>query len=157
MDYEEYGDDVLGSFDYVVASVHSGFGQSESEQTERVQRALGNPHVTFLGHPTGRLLLSREGIRLDVRAVIEEAARQGAGIEINANPRRLELDWRWWPLARSLGVRTAINPDAHAPGGLGDVMYGVGVARKGGLTAADVVNAWGADEVGEYFARRKRG
>ncbi len=157
VDYEDLGDEVLGSFDYVVASVHSGFGQSEAEQTARVARALENPHVTFLGHPTGRLLLSREGIRLDLRAVIETAGRLGVGIEINANPRRLELDWRWWPLARSLGVRAAINPDAHSAAGLGDVVYGVGVARKGGLGRADVVNAWELDEVQRYFERRKRG
>ncbi len=156
VDYHEHGDEVLGSFDYVVASVHSGFGQGVEEQTARVARALADPHVTFLGHPTGRLLLSREGIRLDVRAVIQEAARLGVGIEINANPRRLELDWRWWPLARSLGVRAAINPDAHSPAGLGDVVYGVGVARKGGLSAADVVNAWELADVRRYFGRRKR-
>ncbi len=156
VDYEEEGDEVLGSFDYVVASVHSGFGQDEAAQTARVLRALANPHVTFLGHPTGRLLLSREGIRLDVEAVIREAARLGVGIEINANPRRLELDWRWWGLARSLGVRAAINPDAHSPAGLGDVVYGLGVARKGGLRAGDVVNAWEIERVREYFARRKR-
>lgn len=157
IDYEDQGDEVLGSFDYVVASVHSGFGQGEAEQTARVARALANPHVTFLGHPTGRLLLSREGIRLDLEAVIREAARRGVGIEINANPRRLELDWRWWPRARALGVRAAINPDAHSPAGLGDVVFGVGVARKGGLTVADVVNAWELEEVQRYFERRKRG
>ncbi len=157
VDYEEYGDTVLGSFDYVVASVHSGFAQDVAEQTARVARALANPHVTFLGHPTGRLLLAREGLRLDLEAVIREAARQGVGIEINANPRRLELDWRWWPLARTLGVHAAINPDAHSSAGLGDVVYGLGVARKGGLGVADVVNAWERSEVRRYFERRKRG
>ncbi len=154
VDYAGEDDDLLASFDYVVASIHSGFGQGEAEQTTRVRRALADPHVTFLGHPTGRLLLSRDGIRLDLAAVIEEAARQRVDIEINANPRRLELDWRWWRLAASLGVRTAINPDAHSPAGLGDVAYGVGVARKGGLGVAEVVNAWGLEEVRRYFGRR---
>ena len=156
VDYDEYGDEVLGSFDYVVASVHSGFAQDEAEQTARVKKALANPHVTFLGHPTGRLLLTRDSYRLDVAAVVQEAGRLGVGIEINGNPRRLELDWRWWGLARSLGVRAAINPDAHSPGGLDDVSFGLGVARKGGLGGEDVVNAWDRRRVQQYFARRRR-
>ncbi|HET9984739.1 MAG TPA: DNA polymerase/3'-5' exonuclease PolX [Longimicrobiales bacterium] len=155
LDYEDLGDAVLGSFDYVVGSVHSSFGQPEAEMTARVRRALGNPHLTFLGHPTGRLLLSRDSFRIDVPAILAAAAERGVAIEINANPRRLELDWRHWPAARRLGIRTAINPDAHTTAGLGDVEFGIGVARKGWLTAADVVNAWDVDEVKAFFGSRR--
>src|SRR5690606_23067323 len=108
-----------------VASVHSSFGLSQAEQTARVLKALENPHLTFLGHPTGRLLLSREGYAIDMDAVIEAAAERGVGIEINANPWRLDMDWRLWRRAAELGVRTAINPDAHSVDGLDDVRYGV--------------------------------
>ncbi len=146
------GDDgVLATFDYVVGSVHSSFGLSEADQTARVLRALENPHLTFLGHATGRLLLSRDGYALDIEAVLSKAAEEGVGIEINANPRRLELDWRHWRRARELGIRTAINPDAHSPAELENVEYGVGVARKGWLTPGDVVNAWTLEDVTSYF------
>lgn len=153
LDYAELGEDVLAGFDYVVASVHSSFGQSEAEMTRRVLRAMENPHLTFLGHPTGRILLGRSGYRIDMDAVIDAAAERGVGIEINANPHRLDMDWRHWRRAKELGVRTAINPDAHSVEGLDDVRWGVMVARKGWLTAADVVNAWELDAVREYFRK----
>ncbi|HEX7052202.1 MAG TPA: DNA polymerase/3'-5' exonuclease PolX [Longimicrobiales bacterium] len=143
---------VLSRFDYVIGSVHSSFGLSEGEQTARVLRALEDPHLTFLGHPTGRLLLSREGYRIDLDAVIAAAAERGVGIEINANPWRLDLDWRFWRAAREAGVRTAINPDAHDTAGVDDVRWGIAVARKGWLTAEDVVNAWSVDAVKAFFA-----
>ncbi|MGH7476179.1 MAG: DNA polymerase/3'-5' exonuclease PolX [Longimicrobiales bacterium] len=151
VDYAGEGSGVLERFDYVIASVHSSFRMSEAQMTDRVLRALQNPYVTFLGHPTGRLLLRREGFGLDVERVIEAAAAGGKGIEINSNPHRLELDWRYWRRARELGVRAAINPDAHSIRELDNVHYGVGVARKGWLQAADVVNAWELEEVREYF------
>ncbi|MFW6078268.1 MAG: PHP domain-containing protein, partial [Gemmatimonadota bacterium] len=157
LDYDDLGDAVLGRFDYVVGSIHSSFGLSEAEQTKRVLRAMENPHLTFLGHPTGRILLSREGYAIDLDAVIEAAAERGVGIEINANPRRLDLDWRRWRRARALGVRTAINPDAHSVDGLDHVRWGVGVARKGWLGPDDVVNAWDLDAVRRHLAEARTG
>lgn len=155
LDYAEFGDEILGSFDYVVGSVHGRFGQDEREMTRRVLRALENPFLTFLGHPTGRLLLAREGYRIDMDAVIDAAGERGVGIEINSNPRRLDLDWRHWPRAREKGIRCAVNPDAHSTGGLDDVRWGVDVARKGWLTKEDVVNTWELDEVQRYFDVRR--
>lgn len=155
LDYADLDEDILARFDYVVGSVHSSFGMSEAEMTERVLRAMENPHLTFLGHPTGRLLLGRGGYRIDMEAVVEAAAERGVGIEINANPHRLDMDWRYWRRAKEKGIRTAINPDAHSVDGLEDVRWGVMVARKGWLTAADVVNAWDLDAVREYFRKRK--
>ena len=151
LDYEDGDEEILASFDYVVASVHSSFGLSEAEQTKRVLRALENPHLTFLGHPTGRLLLSRRGYAINLEDVIDAAAERGVGIEINANPWRLDLDWRYWKAAKEKGVRTAINPDAHSTDGLDHVRYGVAVARKGWLGAEDVVNAWELERVKEFF------
>ena len=136
----DYPDEVLSQLDYVVASVHASFTQSQSEMTARVIKAISNPHVTMLGHLTGRLLLTREAYALDIPAVIEAAAQNGTIIELNANPRRLDMDWRWWPLAKEKGVRCSINPDAHHVSQLQYLWNGVGIARKGWLTAADVVN-----------------
>lgn len=155
LDYADLDEDVLASCDYVVGSVHSAFGQSEAEMTRRVLRALENPHLTFLGHPTGRLLLSRKGFELDMEAVIDAAAERGVGIEINANPWRLDMDWRLWRRAREKGVKTAINPDAHSVAELDHVRFGVAVARKGWLTPEDVVSAWDLERVRAYFERRK--
>jgi DNA polymerase (family 10) len=151
----DYPDDVLARFDFVIASVHSRFNLSEEEQTARVVRALSNPHVTMLGHPTGRLLLSREGYRIDMKRVIDGAKRYGKVIEINANPHRLDLDWRLCAYARAQGVKVSINPDAHATDGLRDVPFGVNVARKGGLSPADVVNTLGPDEILPALAGRR--
>ncbi len=156
LDYEDEGD-LLASFDYVVGSVHSSFGLSQADQTKRVLSALENPHLTFLGHPTGRLLLSRRGYAIDIDAVIEAAAVRGVGIEINANPWRLDMDWRYWRTAREKGVRTAINPDAHGTEGLDHVRYGIAVARKGWLTPDDVVNAWDLEAVKRHLRKRQGG
>ena len=143
----DYPDEVLARFDFVIASIHSRFQLSEEEQTARVIRALANPHVTMLGHPTGRLLLSREGYRIDMKRVIDAVGEYHKVIEINANPHRLDLDWRLCRYAKSRGVRVSINPDAHATDGLQDVQFGVNVARKGGLEASLVVNTLGPEEV----------
>ena len=131
---------VLESFDYVIGSVHSRFRMSRSEMTARVLRALEDPRLTILGHATGRLLLTREGYALDVDAVLERAAERGVAVEINSDPHRLDLDWRHWPAAKARGVQTAINPDAHSTESLDYVRYGIVMARKGGLEAADVMN-----------------
>ena len=136
----DFPDDVLAELDYVVASVHSAFTLSEADMTRRIVRALQNPHVTMLAHPTGRLLLKRDPYAVDIPALIEAAAETGTWIEINAAPKRLDLDWRWWPLAKEKGVKCVINPDAHRTERLQELWFGIGVARKGWLTKADVMN-----------------
>ncbi len=136
----DFSDDILSTLDYVVASVHSSFTMPEAEMTERIIRAIQNPHVTMLGHLTGRLLLSREPYQVNIPAILDAAAETGTIIELNANSRRLDLDWRWWPLAREKGVKCSINPDAHTTAGLQDLLFGVGIARKGWLTKDDVIN-----------------
>jgi DNA polymerase (family X) len=136
----DFPDEVLSQLDYVVVSVHSVFNLSESEMTLRVIRALENPFVTMLAHPTGRLLLKREPYQINIPAVLDAAARTGTWIELNAAPKRLDLDWRWWPLAKQKGVKCVINPDAHRTARLQDLWFGIGIARKGWLTKDDVVN-----------------
>jgi len=136
----DFPDEVLSQLDYAVASIHNVFNLPEAEMTARIIRAISNPYITMLGHLTGRLLLSREGYAVDVPAVIEAAAATGTWIELNANPSRLDMDWRWWPLAKEKGVRCVINPDAHNTAGLQQLWFGVAIARKGWLTRKDVVN-----------------
>lgn len=136
----DYPDEVLSQLDYVVASVHASFTQPQSEMTARLVRAMSNPYVTMLGHMSGRLLLSREAYAVDVAAVIDAAADTKTVIELNANPRRLDMDWRWWPLAKEKGVLTSINPDAHHVSQLQYLWNGIGIARKGWLSAREVIN-----------------
>lgn len=136
----DFPDEVLATLDYTVVSVHASFGLPEAEMTRRLIRAMESPHVTMMGHLTGRLLLTREPYAVDIPAVIEAAAATGTIIELNASPRRLDLDWRWWELAKSKGVKCAINPDAHRAATLQDLWFGVTQARKGWLTREDVVN-----------------
>jgi DNA polymerase (family X) len=151
----DYGDDLLDRFDFVVASVHSRFTMDRATMTARVLRALDDPRLTILGHPTGRLLLSREPYAIDVDAVLEKAAEVGAAVELNADPHRLDLDWRHIPRARSLGVPIEIGPDAHSPRGLDHMTTGIGIARKGGLSSRDVLNTRSADDV-LAFAKARR-
>ncbi len=151
----DYDDETLARFDLVIVSVHSRLKMTREEATRRIIRALENPYTTILGHPTGRLLLSREGYELDHHAVIDAAAQLGVCIEINANPRRLDLDWRYCKYAAEKGVMIAINPDAHRISMLDDVQYGVGIARKGWLTKENVLNCRSAEEV-LAFARKRR-
>jgi DNA polymerase (family 10) len=136
----DYGDELLNQFDFVIASVHSRFNLSEAEQTRRVCRALANPYVTMLGHPTGRLLLSRPGYRLNMSQVIEAAKRYGKVLEINGSRHRLDLDWRYVRSAKREGVRFSVNPDAHAVDEFDNIALAVNVAQKGGLVAGDIVN-----------------
>jgi DNA polymerase (family 10) len=143
----DFSDDVLSQLDYVVASVHSVFNLSESDMTQRVIRALENPFVTILAHPTGRLLLKRDSYLIDVPAVLDAAARTGTWIELNAAPKRLDLDWRWWPLAKQKRVKCVINPDAHRTARLQDLWFGIGIARKGWLTKDDVVNCLPIEQI----------
>ena len=136
----DFPDSLLSELDYVVASVHSGFTSDEKEMTQRIIRAMENPHVTCLGHPTGRLLLEREAYPLNIPKILDAAATTGTWIELNANPWRLDLDWRWWHKARDLGILCCINPDAHKTSHLRFLDFGVTLARKGWLRAQDVVN-----------------
>ena len=136
----DFSDEVLSQLDFVVVSVHSALGLSEADMTRRVVGAMENPFVTMLAHPTGRLLLKREPYKIDVPAILDAAARTGTWIELNAAPKRLDLDWRWWPMAKQKGVKCVINPDAHRTERLQDLWFGIGVARKGWLTKADVMN-----------------
>src|SRR2546426_10649489 len=133
-------DEVLSQLDYVIVSVHSVFNLNEQAMTQRVIRAMENPLVTMLAHPTGRLLLKREPYQIDIPAILDAAARTGTWIELNSAPKRLDLDWRWWPLAKQKGVKCVINPDAHRTERLQDLWFGIGIARKGWLTKEDVVN-----------------
>jgi DNA polymerase (family 10) len=139
-----------------VGSIHSAFQQSERAQTDRLIRAVQNPRLTILGHATGRLLLGRSGYPVDVRAVIDAAAENGVAVEINADPRRLDIDWRHARYAAERGVLVPINPDAHSVAGLDNVAWGVNVARKAWLPARGVLNTWELKEVEDYFAQRKQ-
>jgi DNA polymerase (family X) len=155
LDYEDE-EGLLETFDFVIGSIHSAFQQPEAAQTARLIRAMQNPNLTFVGHMTGRLLLSRAGYRVDVDAVLDAAAELGVAVEINADPHRLDLDWRHWPGAKRRGVRTAINPDAHSARSLDVVEYGVCMARKGWLEPADVVNTWTLPNVRKFLGSRKK-
>ncbi|MTB52526.1 DNA polymerase/3'-5' exonuclease PolX [Lewinella sp. W8] len=144
----DYPDEVLAGFEVVIASVHSNLNMTEESATERLLRAIANPHTTILGHPTGRLLLSRAGYPIDHTRIIDACAEHGVVIELNANPYRLDLDWTWIPYAMERGVPISINPDAHAMGGIDDIRFGVLAARKGGLTKAACWNTSDAPPLG---------
>jgi DNA polymerase (family X) len=152
----DFDDDLLATFDYVVASVHSHFNLSEEEMTARMVKAVSHPRVTMLGHATGRLLLRRDGYKVDLEAVLKAAAEHGTMIEINAHPQRLDLDWVHVKRAKALGVKLVINPDAHHVNDLAYVSYGVDVARRGWLEKADVFNTLSLDEVKKELAARKK-
>ncbi|MGB3181668.1 MAG: helix-hairpin-helix domain-containing protein [Cyclobacteriaceae bacterium] len=151
----DYDEEVLDSFDFIVASIHGNLGMDIDKATQRLIGAIKNPHTTMLGHPTGRLLLRREGYPIDHRAVIDACAEHGVIIEINSNPWRLDLDWRWVHYAREKGVMLSINPDAHEKDVYADMYWGVCTGRKGGLTAAETFNAMGVKEVAAHFESRK--
>jgi DNA polymerase (family 10) len=151
----DLSDEILSRLDFVVASVHASFAMPEAEMTERIIKAISNPNVTMLGHLTGRLILTREGYAVDIPAVIQAAAETGTIIELNANPRRLDMDWRWWPLAREKGVRCSINPDAHRLPALQNLWFGVQLARKGWLTRNDVINTLPLGKVETVLAQKR--
>jgi len=153
----DFEDDVLARLDFVIASIHTRFNMGEREMTARMLAAMDNPHLTIIGHPTGRLLLSRDPYGLDLDAVVEKAAATGVALEINADPHRLDLDWRKVRHARARGVAFSIGADAHNVAGLDHVRYGVGIARKGWLGAADVLNARPVEEFLGQAARRRAG
>ncbi|WP_406568161.1 helix-hairpin-helix domain-containing protein [Algoriphagus halophytocola] len=150
----DYENEVLASFDFIVSSVHSILNMDVKRATSRLITAIENPYTTILGHPTGRLLLRRQGYPIDHKAIIDACAANHVVIEINANPWRLDLDWRWVSYALEQGVMLSINPDAHEMDGYADMKYGVLVGRKGGLTKEMTLNALSADEIGNYFDKR---
>ncbi|MGA1871189.1 MAG: DNA polymerase/3'-5' exonuclease PolX [bacterium] len=151
----DYTDEVLALFDVVIASIHYKFTMTENEATQRMIRAMHNPYVTMLGHPTGRLLLAREGYPIDMLRIIQTSSELGVALELNANPHRLDIDWRLLRDAKKQGVKISINPDAHRIEGIKDIRYGVGIARKGWLSKEDVLNCFGADDL-ILFTKKRR-
>lgn len=151
----DYPDEVLASFDFVIASIHSSMNMTEEKATQRLIKAMEHPAVRILGHPTGRLLLGRDGYPINHRKVIDAAAELGVCIEINASPHRFDLDWRHCKYARDKGVPISINPDAHTRDGVADIFYGVGIARKGWLRKKDVLNTKTAKEITKWFSTKK--
>ena len=152
----DYSDKVLDSFDFVIGSIHSRFNMPEREMTKRICRAMEHPQMTILGHPTGRLLLGRAGYSIDYDAIFETAKKHGVAIELNANPHRLDLDWRVCREAKTQGIRLCVNPDAHSVEGLSDVVYGVGIARKGWLEKRNILNTMPVSEMEKYLESRKK-
>jgi DNA polymerase (family 10) len=153
----DYPDEILARFDFIVASVHANLKMNEEKATARLIKAIENPFTTILGHPTGRLLLSREGYPIDYKKVIDACAANGVVIEINANPLRLDLDWRWQQCALEKGVWLSINPDAHRTDGFHDMKYGVLVGRKGGLYKERCLNALSLAQINDFFKARRTG
>lgn len=151
----DYDDEVLARLDFVIASVHSRFNMSPPQMTARMLAAMDNPYLTIIGHPTGRLLLSRDPYGVDLDAVMEKAAASGVALEINADPHRLDLDWRILPRAREAGCRITIGADAHNVAGIGYVEYGVAMARKGWLGPAQVLNAEPVEAFLAFGGRRR--
>ena len=150
----DYSDDILRGFDFVIASVHSNLKMAEEKATTRLIKAIENPFTTILGHPTGRLLLSREGYPIDHKKVIEACAANHVAIELNANPYRLDLDWTWISYARECGVLISINPDAHSISGIKDIRYGVLAARKGSLESAGCLNTRNLEGFFEFLKKK---
>jgi DNA polymerase (family 10) len=151
----DYSNEVLSTFDFVVASIHSILNMNEEKATERLVKAIENPYTTILGHPTGRLLLSRSGYPVNHKKIIDACAANDVIIEINANPLRLDLDWRWHQYALSRGVLLSINPDAHRIEGFHDMKYGTFIARKGGLSKLNCLNSMSLEQISRVFEQKK--
>ncbi|MDR9364748.1 MAG: PHP domain-containing protein, partial [Balneolaceae bacterium] len=147
----DYPDEILEGFDFVIASVHSSLELPLDKMMKRFENAIKNPFTRILGHPTGRLLLRREEGNLDLNKLIELAARENTAIEINANPRRLDLDWRYGNKAQEVGLMTSINPDAHTTDGIDDIRYGVMIARKGKYSPDRVLNTKSSDQFEQWL------
>ena len=150
----DYPNEVLASFDFVIASIHSHLQMDKAQATERLLRAISNPYTQIIGHPSGRLLLERPGYELDYEAIIKACAASGVAIEFNAHSRRLDLSWRWIPAALTAGVRISINPDAHDRIGVSEMVRGLRIAQKGGLTRGMTLNAYTRDELEAHFKRK---
>ncbi len=151
----DFPDDLLAELDVVIASIHQSFNQTEAETTRRLINAAQNPFVHTLGHLTGRLLLEREAYKVDQRAVIDACAGTGTWIELNASPQRFDMDRRFWPYAKSKGVKCVINCDAHRFEQAGFLRLGAGIARKGWLTKEDVVNTLPLPKLRKELARKR--
>jgi DNA polymerase (family 10) len=151
----DYNNEVLQTFDFVVASVHSNLKMTEEKAMGRILKAIENPYTTILGHPTGRLLLMREGYPVKHPMMIDACAANGVVIELNANPYRLDMDWRWIDYALNKGVKISINPDAHEKEGYHDMYYGICSARKGGLYKEMCLNSLSLVEITQYFSEKK--
>ncbi len=151
----DFDDKTLAGFDFVVASVHTHFNQTEAEMTARIIKAVSHPRVTMLGHATGRLLLRRDGYKVDLEAVLKAAAKHGTMVEINAHPQRLDLDWIHCKRAKALGVKLVINPDAHSPAEVALTSYGVSVARRGWLEKGDVFNTEPVAQIEKFLQSRR--
>jgi DNA polymerase (family X) len=151
----DYPNEVLETFDFVVASVHGRFNMDRASQTERIICAVSNPYTTILGHMTGRQLLRRPGYDIDIKEVLVACAEHGVAVEINANPWRLDLDWRWHELALTLGCLMSINPDAHSTRELDLIHWGVEMARKGGVPKDRVLNCLSDHELAAYLQKRR--
>jgi DNA polymerase (family 10) len=152
----DFPDEILAQLDYAVASVHNVFNLPEAEMTKRIIKAIENPYITMIGHLTGRLLLQRPSYAVNVSAILDAAAATGTIIELNASGWRLDMDWRWWKLAREKGVKCSINPDAHSTQGLKDVIFGIRAARKGWLRREDVINTLPLGEVEKALKAKRR-
>ncbi len=152
----DYDEEVLKRFDFVIGSVHSQFNLPKEEQERRIITAMKNPYMTMLGHPTGRLLLSRNGYEVDMRTIIEAAAETHTIIELNASPYRFDIDWRYMKHAKEKGVMISINPDAHSAAELGQIAYGVDMARKGWQEPADILNTRTTSEVAAILRRKRQ-
>lgn len=150
----DYSEEFLENFDFIVASVHSLFKMTEEEMTQRIIKAVENPYTDLLGHPTGRLLLSRAAYQLNIKKIIDACAANNVAIEVNANPFRLDLDWRMIYYARSKGCMFSINPDAHSTEGIRDIHYGIRTARKGGLQPEEVINCFDLEKFKNFLKRR---
>jgi DNA polymerase (family X) len=152
----DYPDEVLASFDFVVASVHSRFRLDRQAQTERIIRAVSSPRTTILGHMTGRQLMRRPGYEVDIPRVLAACAEYGVAVEVNGNPWRLDLDWRWHQTALELGCMMSINPDAHSTREIDLMHWGVEMARKGGVPKGRVLNCLPLAKLESYLAARAR-
>jgi DNA polymerase (family 10) len=151
----DYPDDVLKRFDFIVASIHGQFKKDRPTQTERIIRAVSNPYTTILGHMTGRQLLRRPGYDIDIEKVLTACAENDVAVEINANPWRLDLDWRWHDTALRLGCIMSINPDAHSTREIDLTHWGIEMARKGGVPKERILNCLSKNELAEYLGRRR--
>ena len=150
----DYPDDALSSFDFIVASVHGQFRLDKKAQTQRILKAVANPFVTILGHMTGRQLLRRPGYEVDVDKLLAACAKHGVAVEINANPWRLDLDWRWLQRGLERGCSFSIDPDARDTDEIENVRFGVAMARKGGLPKARILNCLVLPAFTEWLHRR---
>jgi len=151
----DYDEKILEGFDFVIASIHSNFNLKKDDQMKRILKAIENPYTNMLGHPTGRLLLSRDGYDVDMRTIIDAAAEYNVIIELNASPYRLDIDWRHLRYAKEKGVLISINPDAHSAGGLIEVLYGIGIARKGWQEKKDILNTRTVLEIKDIFKNKR--